>query len=242
MLRIDQGTANVASPLQAVLKQIAGALNQQGLKVTSVAVSDLYASKAIWASRDDRNPVPDSLVSTLRDEAASRDASLPTSCTTDALLSEGGRLWEWTWGSRVWPFTPGPGALMVILVDSGNRPHALTDCHSDDFSNADPIQWARVDRTLRIRQTLFLMLATPENGDLTAMQQHCSAVPGFPLTALDVLAPSSQPFFDPWAAQMNSRRPELANRIDLCDALGSAAPAMWQDIGKRWYSVLETLR
>ncbi|TMA45620.1 MAG: hypothetical protein E6J82_01585 [Deltaproteobacteria bacterium] len=47
MLRIDQGTANLATPLQVLLKQITTSLTQQGLLVTSVAVSELYAQEAI---------------------------------------------------------------------------------------------------------------------------------------------------------------------------------------------------
>ena len=243
MLRIDQGTANLAAPLQVLLKQITATLTQQGLLVTSVAVSELYAQETIWALRDQpKAPVPDTLAEVLRNVSASRAGTLPTSCPTDALMNEGASLWAWTYAGSVRPFMPGPGALMVILIDAGARPHPLSDCRADDFSNADPVRWARLDRTLRIRQTLFLMLATPENGDLTALRQRCAAIPGFPLAVLDVLAPSSMGFFDPWAAQMNARKPDLASRIDLCDALGSGAPALWGNIAKRWYQVLETLR
>jgi len=243
MLRIDPGTANLATPLQVLLKQIAAALTQQGLLVTSVAVSEMYAQEPIWALRDEpKNPVADTLAGALRGVSASRTGTLPTSCPTDALMNEGAALWAWTYAGSVRPFTPGPGALMVVLIDSGARPHPFSDCHADNFSNADPTGWVRLDRTLRIRQTLFLMLATPENGDLTALRQRCAAIPGFPLAGLDVLAPSSMGFFDSWAAQMNARKPDLASRIDLCDALGSAAPAMWDGIARRWYQILETLR
>ncbi|HYY52675.1 MAG TPA: hypothetical protein VE755_07375 [Myxococcales bacterium] len=243
MLRIDQGTANVAAPLQGLVKDITAALTQQGLSVTSVAVSEMYAQEAIWALRDEpKDPVPDTLASALREVSATRTGTLPTSCSTDALLNEGAALWTWTYAGSVRPFMPGPGALMVILIDSGARPRPLSDCRADDFSNADPIRWARLDRTLRIRQTQFLMLATPENSDLTAMRQRCAGIAGFPLAALDVLAPSPIAFFDPWASQMNARKPELAKRIDLCDALGTGARALWQDIAKGWFEVLETLR
>jgi hypothetical protein len=242
MLRIDQGTANLASPVQALVKQIADALAQQGLLITSVAVSEMYAQEYVWATRDTKNPVPVTLADVLRNVSASRTAAAPASCTTDALLNEGASLWSWRSANGVQPFSPGPGALMVILLDSGARPQPISDCRSYDFSVTDPVSWARLDRALRLGATRFVMLATPESGDLTAMRQRCAAVPGFPLGALDVLAPSSIPFFDPWASQMNARTPELASRIDLCDALGSGAPALWQDIAKRWFQVLGTLR
>jgi hypothetical protein len=244
MLRIDQGTANIASPVQIVVNQITGALTDAGLQVTSVAVSEMYAQQPVWASRDIKNPVPGSLADLLRDVSTTRTAAPPTTCSTDALLNEGASLWAWNTGgaNNVLPFSPGPDALLVVLIDSGARPQALTSCHPDAFSASDPISWARLDRALRLGQTRFLMLATTENPDLTAMRQRCAAVPGFPLAALDVLAPSSNAFFDPWADQMNAKRSGLANRIDLCDALGAGAPGIWQDVAKSWFQVLETLR
>jgi hypothetical protein len=243
MLRIDQGTANIAAPVQVALKQITDALTGAGLQVTSVAVSEMYAQQPVWASRDIKNPVPGSLANVLRDVSTTRTAA-PTSCSTDALLNEGASLWAWTTGaSNLMPFSPGPDALLVVLIDSGARPQALTSCHPDAFSGSDPISWARLDRVLSLGQTRFLMLATAENQDLTAMQRRCAAVPGFPLAALDVLAPSSSiAFFDPWADQMNLKRSGLASRIDLCDALGAGAPGLWQDIARSWFQVLETLR
>ena len=243
MLRIDQGTANIASPVQIVLKQITDALTDAGLQVGSVAVSEMYAQQPVWASRDVKNPVPRSLADRLREVSTTRTAAAPTTCSTDALLNEGASLWAWTTAgaSNVLPFSPGPDALLVVLIDSGARPQALTSCHPDTFSS-DPISWARLDRALSLGQTRFLMLATTENPDLTVMRQRCAAVPGFPLGALDVLAPSSIAFFDPWADQMNTKMSGLANRIDLCDALGSGAPGIWQDVAKSWFQVLETLR
>src|SRR2546430_15013698 len=94
----------------------------------------------------------------------------------------------------------------------------------------------------RLGQTRFLMIATPENGDAAAMRGHCLAVPNFPTTGLDVLAPSSQPFFDPWSASMNAIQEGLATRVDLCDALGSGAAPTWAAMAKQWYQTLETLR
>ena len=244
MLRIDQGTANIASPVQIVLKQIADALTGAGLQVTSVAVSEMYAQQPIWASRDIKNPVPGSLADLLREVSTTRTAAAPTTCSTDALLNEGASLWAWSvaGANNVWPFSPGPDALLVILIDSGARPQALASCKPDMFSASDPISWARLDHALSLAQTRFLMLATTENPDLTAMRQRCAAVPGFPLGALDVLAPSSIAFFDPWADQMNAKKSGLANRIDLCEALGAGAPEIWRDVAKSWFQVLEALR
>ena len=244
MLRIDQGTANIASPVQIVLKQITDALTDAGLQVSSVAVSEMYAQQPIWASRDIKNPVPGSLADLLRQVSTTRTAAAPTTCSTDALLNEGASLWAWSvaGASNVMPFSPGPDALLVVLIDSGARPQAVTSCRPDTFSASDPISWARVDRVLSLGQTRFLMLATTENPDLMAMRQRCAAVPGFPLGALDVLAPSSIAFFDPWADQMNAKKSGLANRIDLCEALGAGAPGIWRDVARNWFQVLETLR
>src|SRR5437868_14725664 len=86
------------------------------------------------------------------------------------------------------------------------------------------------------------MIATPENRDTAAMLAHCLAVPNFPTAGLDVLAPSSQPFFDPWSAQMNRTQEGLATRVDLCDALGSGAAPAWHAMAKQCYPTPEERR
>jgi len=239
MLRVDQGTANIATNLQDLLKRITDALQNQGLAVRSVAVAEMYAIERIWASRVGQKSPP-ALASVLRAVSASRTAAAPTNCTTAALGNQGANALSWN-QNEVTPFLPIPAAVLVVLIDPGARPHPLGDCVTSTFS-ADPVYWIPLQRKFRLGQTRFLMIATPENGDAAAMRAHCLAVPNFPTTGLDVLAPSSQPFFDPWSASMNAIQEGLATRVDLCDALGSGAAPTWDAMAKQWYQTLETLR
>jgi hypothetical protein len=239
MVRVDQGTANIATNLQDMLKQIADALGAQGLAVQSVAVAEMYANQRIWASRVGQRSPP-ALANVLRSVSASRSAAAPTACSSIELGNQGATAWSWNQDS-ITPFSPLPAALLVVLVDPGARPNALASCATSSFS-AEPVSWFPLQRKYRRAQTRFLMIATPENGDAAAMRAHCLAVPNFPVAALDVVAPSVQPFFDPWAAQMNAVENALAARVDLCDALGSGAQGIWANLAKQWYQTLSGLR
>ncbi len=239
MLRVDQGTANIASNLQDLLKQIMDSLQSAGLAVRSVAVAEMYAIERIWASRAGQKSPP-ALASVLRALSASRTAAAPTTCTSFALGNQGANALNW-YQNDVAPFLPIPAAILVVLIDPGARPHPLGDCVTSGFS-VDPVSWIPLQGKFRLGQTRFLMIATPENGDAAAMRAHCLAVPAFPTAGLDVLAPSSQAFFDPWSTQMNAIQEGLATRVDLCDALGSSAAPTWAAMAKQWYQTLETLR
>ena len=176
----------------------------------------------------------------LRSVSASRSAAPPTACSTTELGNLGANIWSWNQDS-VTPFIPLPSALLVVLIDPGARPMALAGCPTGGFS-ADPVSWFPLQRKFRLGQTRFVMIATPENGDAAAMRAHCLNVPGFPVEALDVIAPSALPFFDPWSAQMDGIQDGLATRVDLCDALGSNADAIWGAMAKQWSQRLEGLR
>ena len=239
MLRVDQGTVNIATNLQSLLKQISDALKGAGFAVKSVAVAEMYAIERIWASRVGQKSPP-ALANVLRAVSASRGAAAPTACTTAALGSQGASVWSWN-QDEVTPFLPTPAAILVVLIDPGARPTPFGNCATSNFS-ADPVYWIPLQRGFHLRQTRFLMIATPENGDAAAMRSHCLAVPNFPTAGLDVLAPSSQPFFDPWSAQMNGTQEGLATRVDLCDALGSGAAPAWNAMAKQWYQTLEKMR
>jgi hypothetical protein len=149
-------------------------------------------------------------------------------------LSDGSTLSAW--------ISPAPGALLVALIDSGERPQPFSTCPSQALWSGDPEYWAALGRALCRLQTHFLLLGTSEVESLDAMRARCLSVAGFPTTTLDALAPSSNLFFDPIAAQMNAAADALATREDLCDALGSGAPAAWDALATRWYQQLEPLR
>jgi hypothetical protein len=242
LLRVDQGTANVANAVVTVLQGLNASLAQAGLLVTSVAVADLYEpARLLWGARANQ-PSATPLAGVLRSVSATRSGSAPTTCTTAALLSDGATLPIWNVGGPSL-FYPPPGALLVVVIETGARPVALAGCaDSRMLWSEDPEQWAALGRLTHRGQTHFLMLATPENESADAMRARCATVSGFPETALDVIAPSAAGFLDPLAAQMNAASAGLATRLDLCQALGADAGALWEDMGRRWYQQLAMLR
>jgi hypothetical protein len=240
LIRVDQGTANVADSVQDLLARIVDSLQKERLKVTSVAVADLYRPQPLWASHVD-GPTPPSLSGVLRAAAAASAGMASASCATEALQNSGSTLRTWV-VNGVRPFLPMPGALLVVLIDSGARPSPLANCTSASYWTSDPVQWVWLGAPTSLGRTHFAFLATPENGDLTGMRARCIGVSGFPMTALDVIAPSSNPYFDPLSTQMNGLAPGLVNRVDLCDALGSGAGAFWADVAARWVPVLAASR
>jgi len=240
LVRIDQGTANLADALQDLLALIPDRLAPEGLKVTSVAVGDLYRTRLLWASRADGS-TPPSLAGVLRAAASSSAELAPLNCTTAALQAFGPTLL--TLGANgVRPFIPVPGALLVVLIDSGARPSPLTSCTTAGFWAADPVQWFAYGPPVPRARTHFAFLATPENADLSGLRSRCLGIAGFPPTALDVIAPSPNPYFDPLSAQMNGIAPALVHRADLCDALGSGGGSFWSDVGQRWLPQLAASR
>lgn len=242
LVRVDQGTANLADAIVTLLQGLNASLAKSGLLVTSVAVADLYEPvRMLWGARAN-GPSAAPLANVLRSASGTRAGPAPTTCTTAALLSDGAALPGWNAGGRGL-FYPPPGALLVVLIETGPRPAPLSGCaNSRLLWSADPEQWAALGRQTHRGQTHFLFLATPENESADAMRARCAAVPGFPVTALDALAPSAMAFLDPLAAQMNGASAGLATRVDLCEALGAGAGARWEEMGTRWYQQLGMLR
>jgi hypothetical protein len=242
LIRVDQGTANVATAVVTALQHLTASLADNGLRVTSIAVADLYEPQTIlWGVRANE-PSAAPLAGVLRAVSATRSGAQPANCTTAALLTDGISLPVWSMGG-VPLFSPPPGALLVVLIETGARPRPLSNCvDSQLLWSADPVRWASLGVLTRRGQTRFLLLATPENQSGDAMRAHCLGVPGFPTTALDALAPSAASFFDPMAAQMNAVSTQLATRVDLCDAFGDGATALWDELGRGWYQQLGALR
>ena len=240
LLRVDQGTANLAEPVVALTQDVVAALNKSGFAVTSAAVADLYLEQGLlWATRPDQS-VP-ALSSVLLAASASRQPALPDRCTTAALIADGPMLQAWS-VNRVAPFSPPPGALLVVMIDTGARPHPLSDCAAQALWASTSGQWALGGAFTHREQIHFLLIATPESGTPDTMRAHCTAVSGFPTVVLDALAPSANAFFDPLTSALNGASAGLATRVDLCDALGATATSTWEDFASRWYAQLELLR
>jgi hypothetical protein len=238
MLRVDQGTANLADGVEALLKQITDSLVGQDFGVLAVAIAEMYAPQHIWVVSPGL-PVKSVVADVIRTVSASRTAALPTACATAQLQDEGAKASSWS-QNGITPFRLPPAALLVVLIDAGARPQALSSCETFPFS-ADPVYWLPTQHRYRLA-TRFVMIATPESGDAAAMRSHCLAVPSFPTEAIDVIAPSAQRFFDPWSVQLNTLQAGLATRADLCDALGTGGQQVWDAMATQWRQQLEGLR
>lgn len=70
-------------------------------------------------------------------------------------------------------------------------------------------------------QTRFMTLASREGVTFLDERTHCQNE-GAPALTLDAIEPSELSFFDPFVAQLNQRAPGIADRVDLCAALGGS--------------------
>jgi hypothetical protein len=75
----------------------------------------------------------------------------------------------------------------------------------------------------------FVDIVTSENESTTQFQARCSAVPGFSRTLLDVIAPSPFVYYDDFKSQATTRG-LLAQKIDLCDALGDPGTSQLRSV------------
>jgi hypothetical protein len=226
LFRLDHGTANLAAAEETMTKALVVALEGAQLKVSTVTALNLYGDSPrydppIWQSFLGVDPGI-TLANALRVRAAVAEPA-PTTCTTSNLMS----------------LHPGvyTRAMMVVLVDHGPRPRSA-DC--DTFAAAaaaDPNSW--MGSWIPRAQMRFVFIATPEGMQPGPMQSACLALPGFPRTALDALAPSQLSFFDTITGRINSAQPQLATEVDLCDALGDGWLSRASQIAKAWSSVLQ---
>jgi hypothetical protein len=235
-VRVDRGLANLADSIQLLVQRTTYALGAAGLSARGIAVGSLYGGDVIWSTLDARTVNLGNLATTLRARAA-LDNPAPSACATSQLLRLGPMLSDL--GSPP-PFSVRPGALLVALVDHGARPVALASCGDPAAAlRADPACWAAFRGTVLHRAQLrFALFATPETGTTADLRTRCVGVPGLPLEAIDALAPSTLPYYDPLAAQIDQGQPDLATRFDLCRAIGSDAPAALATFASAWARLL----
>jgi hypothetical protein len=236
LVRVDRGLANLADSIQLLVERTTYALGAAGLSTRGIAVVSLYGGDLIWSTLDARTARIGTLATALRARTAF-DNPLPSGCATSQLLRLGPQLSDL--GGQP-PFSVRPGALLVALVDHGTRPVALTSCGNPAAAlGADPACWAAFRGTVLPRAQLrFALFATPETGTTADLRTRCAGVPGLPLEAIDALAPSTLPYYDPLAAQIDQGQPDLATRFDLCRAIGSDAPAALATFASAWAPLL----
>jgi hypothetical protein len=235
LVRIDRGTANLADSIQLLIQRTTTALAAAGLKARGISILSLYDGFPIWSTTDaSSNAVPWTTIAGSLRARAGLDAPAPDGCATSRLLTVGQGL------AAAGGFGITPGALLVAIVDHGARPVPIASCGDPAASLAqDPACWAVFGNTVLHRADFrFAFFATPETGTTAQMKASCLAVPGFPTDTLDSLEASDQPYYDPLDQEMDAQQPALATRFDLCNALGSGAPAQLAAFASSWAALL----
>jgi hypothetical protein len=231
-VRIDRGTANLATPIQSLVQNTTSALRTAGLQPRGIAVVSLYQGDLVWVTTDVRTAPILNLSAALK-ARAELDNPPAAGCATSALLGIGSQLLA--------VFPSRPGALLVGVVDHGARPLSLASCGANTAATLakDPGCWASFGSTFLHRADFrFAFFATAETGTTADMKASCLRVPGFPTEVLDALEASDAPYYDPLADAMDREQPDLATRFDLCAALGSDAPERLGSFAGGWARVL----
>jgi hypothetical protein len=237
-VRIDRGTANLATPIAHLVTSTSQTLTAANLGIRSIAIISLYGGEMIWSWSGTTLPTDmtalfNGMVTRLQSRA-SLDLPAPAGCATATLLDVGKRL------SSLGLFSAVPGALMVGVVDHGGRPVGIDTCGDPGAAlGADPACWANFAGTVLPRlQTRFAFFATPETGSTSDMRTSCLSVPGIPLQSIDVLEASSAAYFDPLSNQLNVGQPGLATRFDLCESFGTAGYGQLTSFATTWGQLL----
>jgi len=250
LVRMDRGLANDAALYEKVVGQTGSALVNAGLVVAQTAVASLQDGRLLWGKSKGVEP-PVGLAAALT-YYAQHLPDLEAPCSTTGLAQLGANIpvAVLNYPSELtgvpfteWPFTVRPGALLVVLIDHDLRPSSpsAAECAvrgstpTAYFGAQDPVPWLSWWWLSR-PQTRFWAISTPEDGTSRETARALCLAAGFPQTALDVIAPSAVPFYEPWAQGMNAFFPGLVERIDFCTATTAGFPA--QDYADAWAKVL----
>lgn len=249
VVRMDRGLANDAALYVRLVDQVRAALAQAGLSVLETAVVSHEEGRPLWAQSRTTQP-PVKLLDVLNFYAQQLpDQSEPCSTTGLAqlganmpyeLLVYPSELTGVPWYEQ--PFSARPTALLVVMIDSDVRPAPISSL-SCVTSQASPATWFAGNAypqwllwRLPRPTTRFWLVSTPEDGtSADTMRQSCLGA-GFPPTAVDTIAPSAVPFYDPWASGMNAYFPDLATRADYCTTMQGSLPV--QNLADAWAKVL----
>jgi hypothetical protein len=239
LFRIDRGTAQLAPVYERMMDDMDDEFRAQGLPISGEAIASLYEFTVLWG-RNRNVPAPVPVSAALQYWARSAPQTSLSPCTTFWLYNYGQSLSYLgvdfppelitPGGSRiqqsVHPFEEVPGAVLVVLVDSGPRPATADDpvCSAGGippanwYGGSSPATWVSFntgEKLLR-EQTRFAFVATPEAVDSDTFRRHCLTVDGFPTGDLDVMSPSPVRFFDTLNMQMSP----LSTEFDLCEVAG----------------------
>lgn len=246
LVRVDPGTANLAESYASVVAKMNQGLAAAGFSVRTTAVGSLYESRLLWSTQ---GAGTDGLAAALTAEAQ-RSGATPTACSTQALANLGERLSSVSAGSSI-PFSARRGVLLVGVLDHAQRPVAYASA-SCSYLGATPdvhfgttaarAQWLNRTGgwTLPLLQTRFAFVATSEFETAGQQRARCDALAAFPNTALDVIAPSTNAVYPPWAMGLAQRQAGLARSFDLCEAVGGDFATQAGGFARDWAQALRS--
>jgi hypothetical protein len=120
------------------------------------------------------------------------------------------------------------------LVDGRNPTDIFTAKNADGTA-----AWLNFNGTgIYPEQILHVAIATKELEDLTSFRTRCAAVPGFPKTLFDVIAPSQNAYFTPLAMSLNSANRGTGSIGDFCELIGEKPDAAMMRLGQNVASAL----
>jgi hypothetical protein len=138
-----------------------------------------------------------------------------------------------------------PDAFVVVTVHSTARLCGLTDgaCRLAGMSPVEYFAQTRTDGSaawlqaiggatgVPLSRVIFVDIVTSEGEAPAAFQARCAGVPGFSRTLLDVLAPSATIYYGEFVTQASAHN-MLAEKIDLCDALGDSGADLMNQVAR----------
>lgn len=263
LVRIERGTANLASAYESLISDMTFQLATSGVQIRTIAVASLHDGRILWAQGEHLPVPPTSLAQTLRHHA-SQSSGAVENCTTDALAAMGRVLSaaqveypDALYDSEMPPdprlqsgrvFTSAPGAFLVGVIDHLARPLAPSapGCLHDGsdpathFAGSDPAKWLRTadGAGLPRTHTRFIWIGTSEGVTTESLRSSCLAQPHLPSGVLDSLEASPVPFFDPVTRDMNAHATGLATRVDLCEAIGGTWSERAKTFADAWVEAL----
>jgi hypothetical protein len=253
LVRIDRGTANLAASYATLIRGMSAQLAAEGFDVRVTGVGSLHESRLYWSRSGSDLPAAD-LQRVLEDAAASTSGAAPTTCSTAALSDMGGRLSSVSvvppnaTTSAGTPYRSSLGALLVVVLDHGERPSAYSGCGTSSMDPAghfggsrSPTYWLNSStRTWNLprAQTRFLFVATSESESYEQMRARCAAMSNFPRGGLDAISPSSTVFYAPFTIGLENYQSRLGTQEDLCRAVAGDWTGYSRTFAKDWANLL----
>ncbi|MFL5304955.1 MAG: hypothetical protein ACJ8F1_07060 [Polyangia bacterium] len=99
---------------------------------------------------------------------------------------------------------------------------------ADIFLDTNPdgtVSWLSfTNGSILPEQVVQVSVATSENETESTFATRCGALPGFPRSLLDVMAPSPNTYFTPLMKALNAAHPGTGHAADFCELIDGKAP------------------